>query len=99
MCFDFDSHPPIQPIAGGALDSKELALTGADGNRFAAFLARAAEPSGRGVIILADVRGLHPYYEELALRFAEIGVNALAIDDFVRTAGVGRRSAGSEYMP
>ena len=48
MCFDLDSHPPIPPIAGGALDSERLTLTAADGNRLAAFLARAAEPSGAG---------------------------------------------------
>ena len=61
--------------------------TAADGNRLAAFRARAAEPTGAGIVILPDVRGLHPYYEELALRFAERGIDALAIDYFGRTAG------------
>ncbi len=87
MCFDLDSHPPIAPIAGGALDSARLVLTADDRNRFLAFRARAAEPTGAGIVILPDVRGLHPYYEELALRFAEHGVDALAIDYFGRTAG------------
>ena len=73
MCFDLDSRPPIAPIAGGALDAERLVLTAADGNRFPAFRARAAEPTGAGIVILPDVRGLHPYYEELALRFAEAG--------------------------
>ena len=91
MCFDLDSHPPIAPIAGGALDLGALILTAADRNWFAAFRARAAEPTGAGVVILPDVRGLHPYYEELALRFAEHGIDALAIDWFGRTAG--RRAA------
>ena len=63
MCFDLDSRPPIAPIAGGALDSTRLTLTAADGNRFAAFRARAAAPTGAGMIVLPDVRGLHPYYE------------------------------------
>jgi carboxymethylenebutenolidase len=98
MCFDHDSHPPIPPIAGGALDSTELTLTAADGNRFTAFLARAAEPNGAGVVILPDVRGLHAYYEELALRFAERGVDAIAFDWFGRTAGLGRRAEGFDYM-
>jgi carboxymethylenebutenolidase len=88
MCFDLDSHPPIAPIAGGALDQASLVLTGADGNRLLAFRARASEPSGAGIVILPDVRGLHPYYEELALRFAEAGIDALAIDYFGRTAGL-----------
>jgi carboxymethylenebutenolidase len=99
VCFDHDSHPPILPIAGGALDSTELTLTAADGNQFTAFLARAAEPSGAGIVILPDVRGLHAYYEELALRFAERGIDALAFDWFGRTAGLGRREEGFDYMP
>jgi carboxymethylenebutenolidase len=99
MCFDLDSHPPIAPIAGGALDSTRLTLTAEDGNAFAAFRARAAAPTGAGMIILPDVRGLHPYYEELALRFAEHGVDALAIDYFGRTAGAEPRDDSFEYMP
>jgi carboxymethylenebutenolidase len=50
------------------------------------------------VLILPDVRGLHPFYEALALRFAEAGVDALAIDYFGRTAGVGRRDDDFAYM-
>jgi len=46
MCFDHDSRPPILPIAGGALDSRELTLTAADGNRLTAFEARAVAPCG-----------------------------------------------------
>ncbi|HEX5823947.1 MAG TPA: dienelactone hydrolase family protein [Candidatus Limnocylindrales bacterium] len=99
MCFDLDSHPPIIPIAGGALDSSELVLDAPDGNRLRAFRARATEANGAGVVILPDVRGLHPYYEELALRFAENGVDAVAIDYFGRSAGLGRRGDGFEYMP
>jgi carboxymethylenebutenolidase len=99
MCFDLDSRPPIAPIAGGALDSSELVLDAADGNRLRAFRARAAEANGAGIVILPDVRGLHPYYEELALRFAENGVDAVAVDYFGRSAGLGRRGDGFEYMP
>ena len=99
MCFDHDSRPPIAPIAGGALDSMALVLTAADRNRFAAFRARANEPSGAGVVILPDVRGLHPYYEELALRFAEHGIDALALDWFGRTAGPEPRGDDFDYTP
>jgi len=99
MCFDHDSRPPIEPIAGGALDGGLTELEAADGNRFAAFRARPTAPSGSGVVILPDVRGLHPFYEELALRFAERGVDALAIDWFGRTAGVGRRGADFDHGP
>jgi carboxymethylenebutenolidase len=99
MCFDTDSRPPIKPIAGGALDSGELTLTADDGNRFSAFRARASESTGAGIIILPDVRSLHPYYQDLALRFAENGIDSVAIDYFGRTAGLGRRDSGFEYMP
>lgn len=99
MCFDLDSRPPIVPIAGGALDSSRLVLTAADGNHLAAFEARASRPSGAAILILPDVRGLHTYYEELALRFAEHGVDALAIDYFGRTAGAEPRGETFEYTP
>jgi carboxymethylenebutenolidase len=99
MCFDLDSRPPIAPIAGGAMDHESLVLTASDGNRLSAFRARATAPTGAGIVILPDVRGLHPYYEELALRFAEAGVDAVAIDYFGRTAGVGRRDGGFEHRP
>ena len=45
------------------------------------------------MLILPDVRGLFTFYEELALRFAEAGVAALAIDYFGRTAGTAARGA------
>jgi carboxymethylenebutenolidase len=99
MCFDHDSRPPIAPIAGGAMDHEDLTLTATDGNVLAAFRARASAPTGAGILILPDVRGLHPYYEELALRFAEAGVDAVAIDWFGRTAGAERRGADFQYMP
>ena len=99
MCFDHDSRPPIKPVDGGAVDPKEIELTAADGNRFAAFVARAATPTGTGIVILPDVRGLHAYYRELAIRFAEYGVDAIAIDYFGRTAGIGDRGPGFEYAP
>lgn len=99
MCFDHDSRPPIPPIAGGALDARDVVLEAADGNRFGAYLARAAEPTGAGIVILPDVRGLHAYYRDLALRFAEHGIDAIALDYFGRTAGIGDRGPGFEYRP
>jgi len=99
MCFDADSHPPIAPIAGAAVDHQHLELTASDGNRFAAFGAEAAGSHGVGMLICPDVRGLYAFYEELALRFAEAGVDAIAWDYFGRTAGIGERGDGFEYMP
>jgi len=99
MCFDHDSRPPIAPIAGGAVDGALVEIEARDGNRFAAFRARPSSAGRAAVVILPDVRGLHPYYEELALRFAERGIDAIAIDWFGRTAGADRRGEDFEYMP
>jgi carboxymethylenebutenolidase len=98
MCFDLDSRPPIPPMAGGAYASRHLELVSGDGNHFGGFEARAGDlPSRAAVLIMPDVRGLHTYYEELALRFAEAGIDALAIDYFGRTAGIGDRGEGFDY--
>src|SRR5918996_4448016 len=99
MCFDHDSTPPVPRISGAAVSHDDLVLEAADGNRFAAFLATPEEPAGACVVILPDVRGLYRFYEELALRFAERGYRALAIDYFGRTAGAGERGQDFEYMP
>jgi carboxymethylenebutenolidase len=99
MCFDRDSMPPIPVLAGAAVSHDDLTLRAADGNDVAAFLATPDEPTPTGVVILPDVRGLYRFYEELALRFAERGYGAIAIDYFGRTAGVGKRGDDFEYMP
>ena len=99
MCFDRDSSPPIPAVAGAAVSHDELVLEARDGNRFAAFAATPDDPSGSGIVILPDVRGLYRFYEELALRFAERGHAAIAIDYFGRTAGVSKRGDDFEYMP
>ncbi len=99
MCHDWGAHPPILPISGAAIDAEDIVLTAPDGNRFAATIARPAQPNGAEVVILPDVRGLHPFYKELAQRFAETGTRALAIDYFGRTAGIGPRDETFEYQP
>ncbi len=98
MCFDLDSLPPVPVIAGAAVSHDELALESADGNRFAAFAALPEEPPTAGIVILPDVRGLYRFYEELALRFAERGYTAVAIDYFGRSAGLGERDDEFPYM-
>jgi carboxymethylenebutenolidase len=99
MCFDHDSLPPVSVISGAAVSHERLELEAADGNRFAAFYAAPEGEAERGVVILPDVRGLYRFYEELALRFAERGIAALAFDYFGRTAGVSERDDDFEYMP
>ncbi len=98
MCFDLDSLPPIPVISGGAVTHEDVEFEARDGNLFAAFAARPEEHARTGVVILPDVRGLYRFYEELALRFAERGYAAVAIDYFGRTAGAEKRDDDFEYM-
>jgi carboxymethylenebutenolidase len=97
VCFELDSLPPIPAISGAAVSHDDVVLEAPDGNRFAAFLATPDAPSGVGVVILPDVRGLYRFYEELALRFAERGHTAIAIDFYGRTAGVAKRDDDFSY--
>jgi carboxymethylenebutenolidase len=99
MCFELDSSPPIPVIKGAAVSHQDVTLEAADGNRFAAFAAAPEEAADVGVVILPDVRGLYRFYEELALRFAERGIAAIAFDYFGRTAGTAKRGEDFEYMP
>jgi carboxymethylenebutenolidase len=101
------------PLAGGAGDGRSVTLTAADGTRFPAYAAvpldagsgsRAASarthavPPGTGIVVIPDIRGLVPFYEELALRFAEAGVAAVAIDPYGRTAPSTERGQDFDHM-
>jgi carboxymethylenebutenolidase len=101
MCYDDQARPPAAPGAAGSTRSEDVVLTAVDGNRFAAFAAYPSQPGHGGVqvIIYPDVRGLHQFYKELALRFAEVGITALALDYFGRTAGLTARDDSFEFMP
>jgi carboxymethylenebutenolidase len=105
MCFDYDSRPPdlpadlvCRPISGGAA-AEQLTLESADGTPFSVALAQAAEGGEPGVVIVPDVRGLYPFYVELAERFAEAGHHAIAFDMYGRTAGLGPRDDAFDYGP
>jgi carboxymethylenebutenolidase len=98
MCVDNDSRPPITPIAGGSAGGRDFKLTSADGTRFMAYAARAKTPTGAGMVVIPDVRGLHQYYKDLTDRFAEIGVDAVAVDFFGRTATTEDRSDTFDFM-
>jgi carboxymethylenebutenolidase len=101
MCTDHDSHPPIEPISGAGVDAERIHLASEadDHARFLAYLARPEQSTGAGIVILPDVRGLHPFFEELAMRFAERGITALAMDYFGRSADSDERGEGFEHMP
>ncbi len=98
MCYPFDAQPPEAAGASGAVTARDLVLTSTDGTKFAAFAATAASPSGAGIVVLPDVRGLFAFYEEFARGFAAQSINAVAIDYFGRTAGVSKRDAEFSFM-
>jgi carboxymethylenebutenolidase len=99
MCYDDSARPPVPEGADGHAQGEDLVLTAADGNRFAAYFALPAHLGPARVVIYPDVRGLHQFYKDLALRFADIGITALALDYFGRTAGLSARDDSFEFWP
>lgn len=99
MCFEHDSRPPIDPIRGASIEAGLITLLAEDGTEVTAHASLGSVPDGPAVLVLPDVRGLHTFYRELADRFAERGIDAVAIDYFARTAGAGPRDDEFEYMP
>jgi carboxymethylenebutenolidase len=99
LCYDDNARPPLPPGAAGRAKGTDVVLTADDGNRFAAYLATPDAPPRALMLILPDIRGLHQFYKELAMRFAEIGVTAIAMDYFGRTAGLTARDDSFEFWP
>jgi carboxymethylenebutenolidase len=100
MCYTDDARPPVAPANGGGIKEQgDLTLTASDGNQFMAYGARASKPSGAGVVVLPDIRGLHTFYKELAGRFAEVGLDSVAIDYFGRTAETSNRDESFVWRP
>ena len=103
MCSPPHARPPavppdlrFRPISGGS--GGDVVLTSEDGGRFRAYLAQA--PEGEAAVVIApDDRGLVPFYEDLAERFVDAGVHALAFDYFGRTAGTDRRADDFDPQP
>lgn len=99
MCFDDDSHPPMPLSDGSSARGEEVTLHAADGSHVMAYVATSDGPLSGQVVVLPDVRGLHNFYRELALRFADVGVRAIVIDYFARTAADATRDDSFDYMP
>ena len=97
MCHTDDSRAPEPPRKGPVGEHGELELSTSDGSRFRAFRAIPAQAAVAGMVILPDVRGLHPFYEDLTMRFAEAGFATVAIDYFGRSAGIGKRDDSFDW--
>jgi carboxymethylenebutenolidase len=99
MCYDDNARPPMPPGQAGKASGEQIVLRASDGNEFYAYLAVPENKTDLGVLIYPDVRGLHQFYRDLALRFAEMGITAIAMDYFGRTAGLTGREESFEFMP
>ena len=99
MCFDDNSRPPIPVAENSGAHGETVQVEASDGTQVPAYLATPGGAAAAQIVILPDVRGLHQFYRELAMRFAENGVRALAIDYFGRTAQSQERNDAFEYMP
>ena len=89
MCHDDHSRPPAPPRIASIHSGERLRLQSRDGNSFMAYAVQPEITTGRGVVILPDIRGLHAYYCDLADRFAEAGFSAIAIALLGRNGAVG----------
>jgi carboxymethylenebutenolidase len=99
MCFDTDALPPDPARTGFGVGTERTILAADDGNRFAATVARTTADDPAGVVLLPDVRGLHPYYERLAEHLADAGLHTVALDPYGRTAGAEHRADGFDHQP
>jgi carboxymethylenebutenolidase len=98
MCHEPDSAPPLGRDRPARVVGEQVILTAVDGARFQAFAVQPETPSGAAVVVLPDVRGLTGFYGELALRLAEHGHAAVAIDYYGRTAGVAARAEDFPFV-
>lgn len=88
MCHADDSCPPPLPGTSQPATVEQLII---GVQPFRAAHAMPARRASVAVLVLPDGRGLHPFYARLALALAEVGVEALAIDLYGRTAGTAER--------
>jgi carboxymethylenebutenolidase len=99
VCYDDQAQPPAGQAARTAVRTEALVLRSVDGTEFAAFRAEPDVASGIGILLLPDNLGLRAFYRQFAVRLAEQGYTALAIDYYGRSDGVaGARSADFPVM-
>ena len=74
-------------------------LKAADGNRFSAYRAIPVTPRGASLVLLPDIRGMHSFYTDLALCFAQTGIDTIALDPYGRSAGLSSRDDDFDFKP
>lgn len=86
MCHRPEGRAPGPPYRAAVRTHGRVEIVSADGSHVPAYGAIPVEPRRGCAVLLPDVRGLHPFYEDLAYRFAEAGFTTLAVDLYGRTA-------------
>lgn len=99
MCFSSDQHPPLPPRSSDVAQHGDTELTASDGTRLAAYDAVPETRRGASLVLLPDIRGLHPYYADLAICFAQAGIDTVAFDPYARSAGMTDRGSDFDYTP
>jgi carboxymethylenebutenolidase len=101
MCYDMRSQPPV-PSDGvelPAASGRQHLLRAADDAAITGFTAiPIGERHPVGVVVLPDVRGLAPFYEQLCLRLAEAGHPATAVHWHSRNTALSRAQLQDDTM-
>lgn len=106
MCYSTKAQPPLsEPAAGANTAFTAHLLTSSDGAAIAACTAvaqPAAIPDSEqmptlGVVVLPDIRGIAPFYEELCRQLASNGYPATAVDWHGRSAGTDLRARAQPF--
>ena len=66
------------------MSSQTIEITAQDGGRFTAYLAKPAQGSGPGLVLLQEIFGINDYMKSMADRYAEEGYVVLVPDLFWR---------------
>ena len=98
MCTSTNSGFPIFDVPSHTPAGSSLNLTSHDGTQFSAFCALPESSTGAGIVVLPDMHGLVPFYQQLALHLAAQGHAAVAIDYYGRTAGTTPRTEQFPFM-
>ncbi|GAB3303652.1 dienelactone hydrolase family protein [Epidermidibacterium keratini] len=97
MCFAPDATPPPLPSGKSPLTGSDITVASTDGTKVPAYHVIPEEPNGRGVVVLPDIRGLYPFYKNLAGSFAAEGFEAIVLDYFARSDAPAER--GPDFDP
>jgi carboxymethylenebutenolidase len=86
VCYEPDAAPPVPDLPEIPVTISREPVCSADGALVPAFHAVPADRRGASVLLLPDNLGLRDFYEQLAVRLAQRGHPAIAINYYARSA-------------